>query len=113
MREGIWHSKNVNKYCACVPGLYIGEDPFCWLCSKLRKPKEVIVQNYIVLNTIEGNLIEAIKLLAEDRVTGNIAGKEVNGIPILHLTNGKSIMIGDDYVTLLKKEEQNGKTNNL
>ena len=65
--------------------------------------------NYEVINTIEGDRLEAIKLFADERVSGNIAGRQAMGLPVLHLKNGNSILIGDTFVSLLKETPKEAK----
>jgi hypothetical protein len=59
---------------------------------------------YVVVTRITGDRLEAIKLLADEKMHGTIDGKEVEGVPVLHLKNGNSILIEQDDVLLVKEE---------
>jgi hypothetical protein len=96
----------VNHYCVCSTSLHYNSDPYCWICSKLRKQKEVSVQHYKIIHTIEGDRIEAIKLLSDEKVSGVIDGIEQDGMPVLHLKNGKTILIGEKTVSLMQEEKE-------
>ena len=61
------------------------------------------MDKYTVINTVRGNRLEAIKLFADKHVSGNIDGVMVDGLPVLNLRDGRALLIGEDYVTMLKE----------
>jgi hypothetical protein len=70
---------------------------------------------YEVVSWITGDRIEALKMAASKRMSGNLddngVSKRVTELPVFELKDGRTIIIGADFIGVLKEYKEGDKDN--